>query len=171
MSLDMSKKGVILLVEDEPELRELLAEYLREEGFTALLASNGQEAISIIRNQSVDAIVSDLRMPVKDGLSFLLDLRALGRETPFIVLTAYADKASIVTALRLGATDFIEKPIDATIFVNRVASAAALGRKIRELDLELDQICSNPAFTIENREKFREAQKSLLLMKMQRVAK
>ena len=92
----------ILIVEDEAVLRESLAELLGTEGFQVLQAGDGKAAYDIVLGQSVDLVLSDVRMPEMDGMTLLQRLRQLAPETPVIMITAYGTVQSAVAAMRMG---------------------------------------------------------------------
>lgn len=105
----MSK--TILIVEDEKVLRESLAELLIDEGFEVVQAADGKAAYELVLQKPVDLVLSDVRMPEMDGMALLEHLRKVMPETPVIMLTAYGTVESAVQALRLGAIDYLLKPV------------------------------------------------------------
>ena len=102
----------ILVVDDERPLRELFADVLRTAGFTVELADGGGTALEKIRRQPPALVVSDIRMPGLSGLELLREARALHPGLPFLLVTAYASVKDAVQALKLGAVDYLEKPVD-----------------------------------------------------------
>ncbi|HUS90381.1 MAG TPA: response regulator, partial [Phycisphaerae bacterium] len=105
----MSK--TILIAEDEPVLRESLAELLAEEGYEVLQAAHGKEAYDLVLQRPVDLVLTDVRMPEMDGMELLQHLRKLAPETPVIMLTAYGTVQSAVAAMQQGASDYLLKPV------------------------------------------------------------
>ena len=103
----------VLVVDDEEAVREVLLEYLMQEGYEVETAKNGADALDIIENgrQNFDCVIADVRMPHMDGLTLLRGLKAINPSTPVIMLTAYASIDSAVEALRIGAFNFIQKPV------------------------------------------------------------
>jgi YesN/AraC family two-component response regulator len=101
------------------------------------MASDGRQALEIVNRQQVTAIVSDINMPKMDGLQLLKEIRNLGLDTPFVFVSAYGDKENYLEALRLGATDFIEKPFDNTELLRSVKDAINLGRALESIENEL----------------------------------
>ena len=99
----------ILLVDDEPSIRQLLAYRLKREGFDVLLAENGREAIALLEAGGVDLLVTDIRMPDMNGVEVLRAAKALDPDILGIMITAYASKETSVEALRLGASNYVEK--------------------------------------------------------------
>jgi len=96
----------ILVVDDEPVVREALRRLLSLDGYDVVVAVSGDEALSCIPRQGFDVIVSDIRMPGLNGLQLLERLRAANPRVGVILVTAYADVDTAVEALRLGANDF-----------------------------------------------------------------
>jgi two-component system, NtrC family, response regulator PilR len=99
----------ILLVDDEPSIRQLLSYRLKREGFDVLLAENGREAIALLEAGGVDLLVSDIRMPDMNGVEVLRAAKRLDPDILGIMITAYASKETSVEALRLGASNYVEK--------------------------------------------------------------
>lgn len=109
-----------LIAEDEPAIRLLLTEWLSRLGFSVATAAHGAEAVELLSQQDFDLLLTDLRMPVLDGMGLLKILSAMSAPPPAIVITAYGDIQNAVEAMKLGAADFIQKPfnfeqLDATI--------------------------------------------------------
>ena len=100
----------ILVVDDRQNSRFLLDVQLKNWGFAPLLAASGAQALEILAGRPVDLIISDLVMPVMDGMQLLVAVRKLCTETPFILLTAYGSVDVAVEALKKGASDFLQKP-------------------------------------------------------------
>ncbi|MFN7262566.1 MAG: response regulator, partial [Pseudobdellovibrionaceae bacterium] len=110
-------KGHILIVEDEVDLREILASLLEEHADQVLQAGDGVEALEIIKNNRVHAILTDINMPKKTGLQFLAEIRKAGIEIPVVIMSGYGDRVNTIEALRLGALDFFDKPVRETVLV------------------------------------------------------
>ncbi|MDZ3830820.1 MAG: response regulator [Sphingopyxis sp.] len=109
----------ILLVDDEPSIREPLLEYLEAQGFAVSAAADAAEARSILRAQGVDLVVSDIMMPGEDGLSLTRHLRESG-PIPVILLTARAEDTERIVGLEIGADDYIVKPFNPRELVARI---------------------------------------------------
>jgi YesN/AraC family two-component response regulator len=99
----------ILIVDDEPLLRDCLRDVLSAQRYIVLEASNGAEALMVVRTQTVDLILTDVDMPVKNGIEFLKEFRAINQTTPVIVMSG-GHVLSIEELMRLGAAGFISKP-------------------------------------------------------------
>jgi DNA-binding NtrC family response regulator len=102
----------LLIAEDEQVLRESLAELFRGEGFEVLEAPDGKAAADILLHRPADVVISDIRMPLMDGLALLAHIQKLAPETPVIMLTAYGTVETAVSAMRAGAVDYLLKPVD-----------------------------------------------------------
>jgi CheY-like chemotaxis protein len=109
------KAAKVLITDDESGIRLMLRTALESDGFNVLEASNGSEAMDQIARHHPDLLVLDLNMPVMDGMAVMNRLHALAGPKPrVIVLTAYGSVPTAVKATRLGAVDFLEKPITPT---------------------------------------------------------
>ena len=110
----------ILLAEDQPDMRELLAHRLRSLGYEVIEAADGSEMMEELAEADPDLIISDLHMPKLSGLEVLARLRESNQTTPFILMSAFADKATHIEATRLGATFVYNKPLDVQHLVSTV---------------------------------------------------
>jgi len=128
----MTKK--ILVVDDKKEMRQLLKQYLTQEGFEIVLAENGQKALFIARQEKPDLILLDLMMPEMGGYEFM---RLYSREadTPTIILTAKLEENDKVLGLELGADDYITKPFSMRELTARIR---AVLRRIEKQAVEQD---------------------------------
>jgi two-component system, OmpR family, response regulator len=111
----------ILLVDDEPSIREPLTEYLEGQGFAVTDAANAAEARTILRAQGVDLVVSDIMMPGEDGLSLTRHLRETS-DIPVILLTARVEDTERIVGLEIGADDYVVKPFNPRELVARIRS-------------------------------------------------
>jgi DNA-binding NtrC family response regulator len=111
---------VMLIVDDEPRLLRVLRLGLPEHGFNVLTASNGQEALKVLFDKHVDIVVTDVRMPVLDGVELIYEMERLGIKVPVVVTTAYADVDTAVKTLKHGACDYIRKPFSIDELVQSV---------------------------------------------------
>ncbi len=135
----------VLLVDDEPDNIDILQQVLGDLDATTKTASSGEQALSVLSHLSgphgfPGVVVSDMKMPVMDGLDLLQRTRAIDSELPLIVVTAYGDVKSAVKAMQGGAYDFIERPYDLDRLQEKVARALESRRLVlenRELKAEL----------------------------------
>ena len=115
-------KGTILVIDDEPDLVELVEFNLKKDGYEVIVAKNGQSGLEIAQKHVPDLIVLDLMMPGIDGLEVCRQLRADSRTRgiPMIMLTAKAEEADRIVGLELGADDYVTKPFSPRELVARV---------------------------------------------------
>src|SRR5512145_2320514 len=99
----------ILVVDDEPAQGELISGYLKKQGYEVLAAANGEHALKHFRQEPVELILTDQRMPTLSGLDLLKAARAVNPETNVIVMTAYGNIETAVEAMKEGAADYLTK--------------------------------------------------------------
>jgi len=118
-------KATILVIEDDPDIRELLSFSLSKEGWTILLASDGEEGLALLRSTNPDCVVLDIMLPGMDGLEILRALKADGarKRLPVIMATAKGEESDIVAGLELGAEDYVVKPFSPKVLAARIRSA------------------------------------------------
>ena len=116
----------VLVVDDDPSIRQLLARELALAGYDALPAADGDEARSLFVEQSPDLVITDLAMPRMDGFGLLAAIRAVD-QTPVIVLSVRAEEDDKVRALELGADDYVTKPFSARELLARVRTQLRRG--------------------------------------------
>ena len=109
----------ILVVDDKASVRKVVRDYLTEEGFRAVTAENGREALYVARHEKPDLILLDIMMPEMGGYEFLRTYRK-ERNTPIILLTARLEEADKVLGLELGADDYVTKPFGIRELVARI---------------------------------------------------
>src|ERR1700722_12286237 len=106
----------ILVVDDEPDLEALIQQkfrhQIRDGAVSFLFASDGVEALTVLKANCVDMVITDINMPRMDGLSLLQNLQESEEKLSTIIVSAYGDMANIRTAMNRGAFDFLTKPID-----------------------------------------------------------
>ena len=128
----MAKKAHLLIVDDEANTLASLSRAFRLEGHEAAVCDNANKALELAKSQSFDLILSDVVMPGKDGLALLEELKAQGVPTPVVMMSGQAHIEMAVRATRLGALDFLEKPISTEKLLLTVENALKLGRLERE---------------------------------------
>jgi DNA-binding NtrC family response regulator len=114
----------VLLVDDEADFVEVLAERLEARGLKVDTAPDGRTALEKAKAHAFDAIVLDMAMPGMDGIETLSGLLEINRDLQVILLTGQATLRQAVEAMKLGALDFLEKPADIETLVERIESAA-----------------------------------------------
>ncbi|MFZ4455364.1 MAG: response regulator [Bacteroidales bacterium] len=124
------QKKKILVVEDEPTLREQISEILLFEGFDVISAENGVIGVTLSIKETPDLILSDVMMPVMDGVEFLKEIRKneLTKLTPFIFMTALAERENMRMGMELGADDYLTKPF------TQVDLLKAVEARVQKLD-------------------------------------
>src|SRR6266446_3479051 len=140
-------RGHILVIDDEPDIRESLEVLLASEGYRVELAANATEGLKRLEGSTFDLILLDLMMPDKSGMQVLEEIRARDRETPIFLITAYGSVEVAVDALKRGASDYFSKPWDnekLLIEIDRMISKRRLERENTELKRALKQRYSFP---------------------------
>ena len=126
------QKARLLIIDDDANTLASLARAFRLAGHEAVVCDSAARALELIRSQSFDLIFSDVVMPGKDGLSLLEDYHALGLSTPVVMMSGQAHIEMAVRATRLGATDFLEKPLSTDRLLLTVENALKLKRLEQE---------------------------------------
>ena len=121
-NISTQKKGTILLVEDEIGLRTFAAMVLTKDGYRVIEAEDGRIAWELFqKEQVVHAVVTDIMMPHMNGLELAEKLHKDSPDLPVIVMTALGDKETIKSALRLGVSEFLEKPVHGEKFLQCIS--------------------------------------------------
>jgi DNA-binding NtrC family response regulator len=115
----------VLLVDDEKDFLETLADRMRNRGMTVDTSASAIEALKRIETESYDAIILDLMMPGMDGLEALKRVKERRPELQVILLTGFGTLEKGIEAMKLGATDFVEKPADLEILTQKIKNAQA----------------------------------------------
>ena len=119
----MTARSHILLVDDDERLRNAAGKVLTAEGYRIVSAASGREALERLNQETVALVVSDLRLPDLDGIALLKRIRELRPEAEVVMITGHGSVEKAVEAMRLGAYDFIQKPLDSTALLKTVAKA------------------------------------------------
>jgi two-component system OmpR family response regulator len=130
-------QATILIVDDEPGVRELLSDALGMSGYLTLSAPDGVEALNLLLKQPVDLMLIDINMPKMDGFELLERHRKDGHQTPAIMLSARGERADITTGLKLGADDYVTKPFGLEELVLRVAAVLRRTMPAQQVDAVL----------------------------------
>ncbi len=162
----MTNRPTVLVVDDEAPIRELLTQVLEMLPINIVTSENGEEALKLVTSGrfAFDAILSDIKMPKMDGLTFLLNLRRKENHTPFVILTAYGDKKFAIDALRHGAFDFLEKPFRSEELIKTMEKAIRLGVRLRGLDSEIDAIVKAKGVSADELPELRAVVKHVMLL-------
>ena len=132
----MSSLGNVLIIDDEDGLRHTLTRVLKLAGCEVSGAVDGPQALNLINTLPLDLVYLDIRLPSMSGLEVLQNIRPSHPDLPVILFTAHASLQSALEAIRLGATDYLVKPIDPEVFVARtrvILEEQAIERRKREL--------------------------------------
>jgi two-component system phosphate regulon response regulator PhoB len=125
-------KALILIIEDDPEIQEMLSFAFAGEGWRLLAAKTGEEGVGLLEKEGADCLILDIMLPGMDGLKTLKKIKSDGRfrSMPVIMATAKGEEADIITGLELGADDYVVKPYSPRVLKARVR--AALRRREEE---------------------------------------
>jgi DNA-binding NtrC family response regulator len=132
----------ILVVDDEDNARRAISTILGEEGYEVAEAANGEEALSRLADFSPAAVLTDVRMPKMDGLTFLKKAREQGSDATFIIMTAFGSVETAVEAMRAGAENYLLKPLDANallVVLGKALEKRALSREAETLREQVRQ--------------------------------
>ncbi len=131
--MEDNSKYTILTIDDEPYIRQSIKSYLEDYGFIVFEAENGKKGMEVFNAQSPDLVLLDLRMPKMDGLQVLEVLKARDPDIPLVVASGTGNITSVVEALRLGANDYIFKPIeDMTVLYHSIQKCLKESRLKKE---------------------------------------
>ena len=125
----LPEKKQVLIVDDEPNLRKILAAQLSRDGYDVLTAEDGEQGLTILRENHVDLVVTDLKMPKVDGMTLLREALREDPDLPIVMITAHGTVDTAVEALKTGAFDYLTKPFDK----DEVRQIVAKALKTREL--------------------------------------
>jgi two-component system NtrC family response regulator len=135
-------KRTILIAEDEEKMRRVLEVNLQDQ-FRILLAKDGEEGLRLFKENDVNLLLADMRMPERDGLSLLHEVKRLRPEVPVILITAYGTIESAVQAMKEGATDYLLKPVkieEVELVIQRALLQADLVNENRQLKEEVKSL-------------------------------
>jgi DNA-binding response OmpR family regulator len=135
----------ILVVEDESSMREILRQGLEEENHTVVLAADGVEGIHAVETCDFDAILLDVMMPGMDGIELVRRLRARGKQTPVLMLTARDAAGDVVRGLDAGADDYLTKPFSFRVLLARLRAITRRSSQPAKARLQVDDLVLDPA--------------------------
>jgi UDP-3-O-acyl N-acetylglucosamine deacetylase len=119
----MAHPGPILIVDDEASIRKSLEGVLGDEGYSCALASDGADALSQLESLRPSLVILDIWMPGMDGIETLRRMKAAQPETPVIMMSGHATISTAIKATKIGASDFIEKPLELDVVLNAIRRA------------------------------------------------
>ena len=123
--------ALILIIDDDPHLRDGFARLLGEEGYDARVAASAEEGLQAMRETMPDCVIMDVRMPGMSGLEALDRMRALPHCPPVIIMTAYSGTETAIRAMGHGAFDYILKPFDIPEALQLISRALEAGQRLR----------------------------------------
>ena len=135
LQFSMNQEATILIVDDEPDVREVLEEYFTSQGYAALAAESANAARAIAAKQPVDLALVDIHMPGEDGLSLARHLRERYQTIAIVMLTSAAEVVDRIIGLEMGADDYVAKPFDPRELLARVKSVLRRTSSARQGDL------------------------------------
>jgi len=136
----MTNLGNVLIIDDEAGLRNTLTRIIQKIGCNAMGAQNGGEALSLLSNSPFDLVFLDLWLPDMDGLQILSEIRKIDTKLPVILLTAHGSMDSALKAMRLGATDYLIKPVNPDQLISltkAVLKTQEIERRRREIQSQI----------------------------------
>ena len=122
----------VVVIDDDLAVRQLIGDILEAEGARVALAKSGEEGIALLRREPADVLFVDLRLPGRDGIATIEEVRRFLPQLPIAVITGYGSFESSVEALRLGVADYLTKPITAKKISLALARAISAGRRVKE---------------------------------------
>lgn len=136
LSIDINfmKTLSVLYVEDEEEVRELLARFLRRWVGVLHTANNGEEGIRAFVEHHPDVVVTDIKMPLMDGLEMASSIKSSSREVPIIVITAHSEQDYFIRAIEIGVDRYVIKPVNTDTLLGAIYKSAKSGAQTRELE-------------------------------------
>jgi two-component system response regulator AtoC len=143
----------VLVVDDEQSQRELLAGFLKTKQYTVTIAASGAEAIQLNRTTGFDLVVMDLKMPELDGIETMARMKEIDPETSFIILTGYGTVESAVRAIKLGAYDYLNKPVnldELELLVERIRDEQLTHQELVALQEEIHERFKSDFFIAES---------------------
>ncbi|MGB3340501.1 MAG: sigma-54 dependent transcriptional regulator [bacterium] len=144
----------ILIVDDDEAQRSLLAGYLKKKDYTVTTAASGHEAIAENQDKGFDLVILDLKMPEIDGIETMAKIKEIDPETYFIILTGYGTVESAVEAMKIGAYDYLGKPInldELEIIIERIREEQHVHRELEVLREDVAENLETDAFVAEDK--------------------
>ena len=135
------KRARILIVDDEQSMRDFLRIFFAKQGYDAIVAENGLDALGKIKQEHFDLVMSDIRMPEMDGMRLLNEVRNFSDSLQVIIMTAYGSTSDAIKAMKFGAYDYITKPFqleEVRVTVEKALEKTELLKENRNLKEELD---------------------------------
>jgi DNA-binding NtrC family response regulator len=135
------KMGKVLIVDDDEDIRSILSDIIKSEGYKTIAAGDGRKALEKVREHSPEVVLLDVRLPEIDGMQVLKEIKKMNSDTVVIMLTAYGRLADAVQSVKMGAFDYITKPFDNEEVLSNIKKALHAVRLIEAADLRSVQDC------------------------------
>ena len=135
---DELSRDPVMVADDDPAVRELLADYLRDRGLTVATVQDGRAAVAALERGRFGLVLTDINMPGADGFEVLRAARVANASAYVVIMTGYASLESAIKAVRLGAHDYLTKPFSLgqiDVMLNAINDRSKLERENRELSL------------------------------------
>ncbi|MDO3676064.1 response regulator transcription factor [Paenibacillus ehimensis] len=144
----MEQANSVLVADDDPDIRDIIQIYLRNEGYRVLEAEDGVEALELAKREKLDLIILDIMMPRMDGIRACMKIREMS-EVPIIMLSAKGEDLDKITGLSTGADDYVVKPFNPLELVARVKACLRrqhmIGKKAERGRMEVGDLVVDPA--------------------------
>ena len=137
----VNQRKKILIVDDEPSICDILEKYLTKKGYDVVRATDGATAIEIVKNTTIDIVVSDIKMPGMSGVELLQKIRDYNRALPVLITTGFPTLDTAIEALKLGAYDYLTKPFHLEEIAEKVRRALTQ-RQLEEENLLFSKLVS-----------------------------
>src|SRR5512137_1742909 len=111
----------VLIVDDEPSVRQTLSEWMRKKNFQVFEAEGGRQAMEMIQRDDPDIVISDVVMPGMDGIQLLKEAKAVKADTPFLMISGYPSHSIASSVMKNGASDYLPKPFTPEVLTRRVS--------------------------------------------------
>jgi FixJ family two-component response regulator len=122
-------RKTVLIIDDDDTVCKVLSLTLKRGGMTVLMTTKPREGLEIVRSQPLDSVISDVRMPEMSGLDLLQTLRAEGIPIPFVIISSHSSRDILLSSLRMGAFDLINKPMQASVITRVMEEAIRVGQR------------------------------------------
>lgn len=143
--MDSVQTSRVLLVEDDEDIAFLISSSIRKSEIEVTTVYTGDDALPLLREQAFDLVLSDIAMPGMSGLRLLKRVQALGFAIPFVFITGYGNSETMIEAVRLGAIDFLCKPVAESELMATVQRALAIGHRQKEIDALIEKLAQGAA--------------------------
>ncbi|NOX34853.1 MAG: response regulator [Deltaproteobacteria bacterium] len=128
----MAHQKTILIIDDEITILDSLGSFFKDEGYIVFTAEDGEQGLDIFFNKKIDVVITDLRMPKKDGIDVMKTIHKHNRATPMIVVSGAGKKEDIIKALRMGAKDYITKPVTDLEMIGHTVEQVLENKRLNE---------------------------------------